>query len=75
MRQRSSAIDLAEHSDDQDSDDSEIRREKSRSRRVTTIGEEMDSKLSIEEFHQKLTWERWSGNGHLISSESGQRFI
>jgi hypothetical protein len=46
-------------------------REKARSRRVSTIGEENDSKLSIEEFHQKLTWERWSGNGHLISSESG----
>jgi hypothetical protein len=49
-----------------------FRREKARSRRVTTIGEEGDSKLSIEEFHQKLTWERWSGNGHLISPEAGR---
>lgn len=87
FRERSSAIDLNELSDNEGSDEeselkrfaahsflslSIFRREKARSRRVTTIGEEGDSKLSIEEFHQKLTWERWSGNGHLISPEAGR---
>ncbi len=75
MRSRAAAVAAQEHSEEEETDeeDSELqsRRQKGRSRRVTTVGDEIDSKLSIEEFHQKLTWERWSGNGHLVSPESG----
>ena len=27
-------------------------------------------KMSVEEFHQKITWERWSGNGSTLHSHS-----
>jgi len=72
-RRRSVSGDSYSEENNSDADESEldIRRMRSRSRRVTAgMAAEGDSKLSLAEFHQKLTWERWSGNGTLLSPNS-----
>jgi hypothetical protein len=44
-----------------------------RSRRdAGSIDDGIEGNLSIGEFHQKLTWERWSGNSLTRSTDTGQ---